>query len=189
MNSSFEWIEWVQEQTKETCETYLRQPDRLFGDLNREISYTNEYQGREVFELLQNANDAGAVEEKKSDVFITANEHGLLIANTGKPFDAPGVMSLMISDNSPKKKQRHKFIGNKGLGFRAVLNWSDCPFLISGDLALSFDRGFAEEQVSRLRGKNSQLSKRIDELENAGEKRFAPVLALSDKREPVCTTP
>lgn len=45
-------------------ETYSRQPTTydclLLNHLNQEISTAQDYQGRELLELLQNADDAGA---------------------------------------------------------------------------------------------------------------------------------
>lgn len=40
---------------------------------------------------------------------------------SGVPFSAAGVESLMVSNFSPKKLDRSRHIGNRGLGFRSVL--------------------------------------------------------------------
>src|SRR6266498_3085331 len=56
----------------------------------------------------------------------------------------------MISDNSPKQFARARYIGNRGLGFRSILSWTDCPFVLSGNLNLSFDRERACRWLEKL---------------------------------------
>src|SRR5690606_33927729 len=91
---------------------------RIISDYHAEKQIAESYNGRQLLELLQNADDAGT-----DEVLIDLNsEKGILrIANNGTPFDISGVQSLMLAYKSSKNK-RH-YIGNKGLGFRSVLNW------------------------------------------------------------------
>ena len=89
-----------------------------------------EYRGRCILELLQNAHDALAEPEPNdprciSFVLYTSPEPVLLIGNTGHPFhlkDFKGVCQLAQSPKDPNKS-----IGNKGLGFRSVLEICGCP--------------------------------------------------------------
>lgn len=100
-----------------------RQPPRTYDLLIRnhfeaEASTTREYQGRELYELLQNADDAGA-----KNVSIRLEGNTLTITNDGgRPFTTDGYGSIMRDKQSTKDEGR--YIGCKGLGFRAVLNWT-----------------------------------------------------------------
>ena len=88
------------------------------------------YRGRCILELLQNAHDAletaGPGEPKQiSFVLSTTPEPVLLIGNSGRPFrstDFEGICQLGQSPKDPNKS-----VGNKGLGFRSVLEVSTCP--------------------------------------------------------------
>ncbi len=89
-----------------------------------------EYRGRCILELLQNAHDA-LVDVEYDDtkqisfVLSTSPEPVLLIGNSGHPFrieDFKGICQLGQSPKDPDKS-----VGNKGLGFRSVLEVSTCP--------------------------------------------------------------
>ena len=89
-----------------------------------------EYRGRCILELLQNAHDA-LVDVEHDDtkqilfVLSTSPEPVLLIGNSGHPFrieDFKGICQLGQSPKDPDKS-----VGNKGLGFRSVLEVSTCP--------------------------------------------------------------
>lgn len=82
---------------------------------NDEISTLEEYEGRELYELIQNADDAGA-----SCLKIEIENSQLTISNDGnKPFTQDGYASIMRPSQSTKRDG--KYIGCKGLGFRSVL--------------------------------------------------------------------
>lgn len=89
-----------------------------------------EYRGRCILELLQNAHDALANVERDdpqqiSFVLTTSPEPVLLVGNSGHPFrieDFKGICQLGQSPKNPNKS-----VGNKGLGFRSVLEVSTCP--------------------------------------------------------------
>ena len=101
---------------------------RTIASLSGQI--TQEYRGRCILELLQNAHDALANAESDdprriSFVLSTAPEPVLLIGNSGRPFrteDFDGICQLGQSPKDPNKS-----VGNKGLGFRSVLEVSTCP--------------------------------------------------------------
>ena len=89
-----------------------------------------EYRGRCILELLQNAHDALANAEpgdprRISFVLHTDPEPVLLIGNSGRPFrieDFRGICQLAQSPKNPNES-----VGNKGLGFRSVLEVCTCP--------------------------------------------------------------
>jgi len=62
----------------------------------------------------------------------------------------------MYSDNSPKIKRRKK-IGYKGLGFRAILNWSESIWIRSGPFSIEFSRDNAIKYLKQLIGKKPSL--------------------------------
>ncbi|MEO2032234.1 MAG: hypothetical protein ABGZ35_09120, partial [Planctomycetaceae bacterium] len=129
---------------------YEREPRELISHFNREVSAFDGYRGRQILELLQNADDAGAGVTDGSRVLFALDRNRLVIANTGTPFSYDGLMSLVISDCSPKQLEQNRFIGCKGLGFRAVLTWTPRPFILSGQWCVRFDKAHALSTVKRL---------------------------------------
>jgi hypothetical protein len=75
---------------------------------------------------------------------------GLIAANTGTPFSPQGVASLSLPHTSPKTVEGPSMVGNKSLGFRAVLNWTRFPIILSGELAIVFSVRVAQEKQRKL---------------------------------------
>lgn len=91
---------------------------------------TAEYRGRAVIELLQNAHDALDEDGGKiAFVLQTTPQPALLIANTGAPFREENFNGIIELGQSPKDP--NVSVGNKGLGFRSVLNVSSAPTIWS----------------------------------------------------------
>lgn len=123
------------EERKKWCKDY---PYDMISAYNREIETEKEYNGRQLLELLQNADD-----ENSDEVLIRldTNKNLLQISNKGencKPFSYEGIRSLMISNLSSKTTK--KFIGNKGLGFRSIINWSEKITINSNNLDVIFSK-------------------------------------------------
>ncbi len=101
---------------------------RTLASLSGQVA--QEYRGRCVLELLQNAHDAllkaGPTDPRQiSFILHTFPEPVLLIANSGIPFrrdDFEGICQLGQSPKDPNES-----VGNKGLGFRSVLEVCTCP--------------------------------------------------------------
>ena len=101
---------------------------RTVASLDAQI--TQEYRGRCILELLQNAHDAlghANPDEARRISFVlsTDPEPVLSVANSGRPFrkeDLDGICQLAQSPKDPNES-----VGNKGLGFRSVLEVSSCP--------------------------------------------------------------
>ncbi|MDT8854990.1 hypothetical protein RNZ50_08145 [Paracoccaceae bacterium Fryx2] len=172
--SSEEWLSWVGSRVAETDAAYLAKPDFMAGHYKGERSTAKDYAGRELLELLQNAADAAMEAGGQGRVRIDVTEHGLCVANTGKPFRTGGVRSLMTSHTSDKPEQKVALIGAKGLGFRSLLNWSVEPFITSGELEIGFSRDAAVRHVESLALTNSKIRKL---LASSGPKPV-PVLAF-----------
>lgn len=155
---------WIKEKLATLRQTYLCEVLRMTGDYNREVERTKEYHGRQLLELLQNADDE-AENTKDPSVLIRLAKNRLVIANNGQPFSNQGVLSLMYSDNSPKIK-RQKKIGYKGLGFRAILNWSDSIWIKSGLFSLEFSRENAISFLKQLLEEKPSLREEIYTVHN-----------------------
>lgn len=98
-----------------------------------DVARADDYAGREIFELLQNAIDYG----NRTKVCLTGDT--LVISNTGEPFGVSNIKSLMIPDNSTKRGV-DGLMGCKGVGFRASLNISDDISVYSGEIRLNFSK-------------------------------------------------
>ena len=120
--------------------------DRKQADRSNEEQILEEYNGRQLLELLQNIDDQGS---KEALLKLDTSNKILLIANTGVPFDNAGLKSLMMANLSPKKNK--KFIGNKGLGFRSLLNWVGAIYVKSLNLSLEF----SEENRNKVERKEN----------------------------------
>lgn len=101
---------------------------RTVASLGGQIA--QEYRGRCIQELLQNAHDALSHARKGdprriSFVLTRAPNPVLLVGNSGRPFlseDFKGICQLGQSPKNPNES-----VGNKGLGFRSVLQVCTCP--------------------------------------------------------------
>ena len=101
---------------------------RTIASLDAQI--TQAYRGRCILELLQNAHDAlkeapPGDPRKVSFVLKTSPRPVLLIGNTGAPFRPENFAGLCQLGQSPKDPNQS--VGNKGLGFRSVLEISTSP--------------------------------------------------------------
>lgn len=129
-----DWTAWFADHEKRTTQVYLIDPDRLLASFHQENETAGDYAGRELLELLQNASDAAALIGKEADVRIDYDNDGIVIANTGAPFHTGGVRSLLMAHLSSKPdEQAARMIGQKGLGFRALLNWAPNVVLASDE--------------------------------------------------------
>ncbi len=102
---------------------------------------TEEYAGRFLLELLQNAHDAhpAALRDGRCSLILDEDEdeHGVLyVANGGHGFAWERVMAICKLALSPKVVGEG--IGNKGVGFRSVLQISSAPEIYSS-LTVGFD--------------------------------------------------
>lgn len=98
---------------------------------------THDYSNRFIIELLQNAYDAISLDTSSDTgkVKIILDEKDdrpstLYFANTGLPFshsNFEAISSLALSNKDPKET-----IGNKGIGFKSVLQVSNSPKIYSG---------------------------------------------------------
>lgn len=160
-SSTEEWFNWLRTEERKTCDSFLAKPANLIAELRREKEITHDYEGREILELLQNASDQAQEADVPGRVVLELLPEGLVVANTGAPFSVDGVLSLQTANLSPKWHKRKQFIGNKGLGFRAILNWSHAPIVLSGALRLCYTHSYSERILSRLINASQELAARV----------------------------
>lgn len=144
-------------------ESYRGQPGDVIGDYSHERSVADAYRGRQVLELLQNADDAGAAASGARRVLFRLTEDYLVVANTGEQFSKRGIRALVVSNASPKRLSRARFIGNKGLGFRSVLTWSPAPLVLSGGYLVAFSPEHARREILALAEDKEELREDLED--------------------------
>lgn len=140
---------------------YLDSANEIVGDYNRECRITRDYEGRQLYELLQNADDEAANSE--GNVKLTFDGRTMTISNTGDAFSFRGVSSLMHSDSSPKQIHANK-IGCKGLGFRSVLSWASRITVATADFTIQFSKENAIEFYKSVIKEKPELLNDIRDL-------------------------
>lgn len=157
--------------------TKLQERELLIGENNIEKRDVKGYHGREILELLQNADDAyqKSIEEENSpneplEVCITYKNNVFSITNTGTVFDKKGIKAIVQGNISPKKG---KYIGNKGTGFRSILNWAKSVKVLSGGFNVIFSKEIAKTFFEDIK----QEKQIIKQLEN-NPSLYVPMLAI-----------
>lgn len=154
--------------------TYWDNPDRFLSDYNRELELTKEYNGRQLLELLQNADDAGS---KEVEISWNKDTSQLIILNKGEAFSVGGIKSLMLANLSTKTKV--SYIGNKGLGFRSILNWATLINIYTNDCKLSFSDAIAKDVFNNQLNLSQNGKKKIREERNLTKEALPfPTLAI-----------
>ena len=96
------------------------------------------YEGRYLFELIQNVRDANKTSNTTGSVFIELKDNTLSVSNTGAPFSEKGINSITTIGDSPKESQ--EFIGFKGIGFKSVFEVSETPLVITEWGSVEFNK-------------------------------------------------
>lgn len=130
----------------EILNTYKANPENIIQALNLENDSRDDYEGREILELLQNAVDQV---NHGGKIYIGLKDKVLTVANTGEPFNLDGVKSVMLSHLSLNKRKNNNTIGQKGLGFRSILNWSDNISIFSEGLSIKFSEEFRKKYFAK----------------------------------------
>lgn len=134
---------------------------------NLENARAKDYHGRELLELLQNVDDAyeelcqqdSSKRGGEVEAFIEYTGNILRVQNNGTTFNEDSINRLCQGGVSGKKKY---YIGNKGIGFRSVLNWASEIRLYSGEYAIRFSEEYAEKQLDKIK-ENSNIQKEVEE--------------------------
>lgn len=121
---------------------YTADVNNILSNYGTERETVKEYNGRQLLELLQNADDARS---QQVLIKLDTNQNTLVISNKGKecnPFSVEGVESIMYANLSSKSNGR--YIGNKGLGFRSIINWADEISILTNNIKLNFSQRSSE---------------------------------------------
>lgn len=176
---------YIETLCNEYIENHVREQERdeLIHENNIEKRDIKGYHGREILELLQNSDDAyqksideGNVPDCELEVLIEFKNNILIISNTGTFFDRDGIKAIVQGNNSPKSG---KYIGNKGTGFRSVLNWADEIRIYSGEFNVRFSKEFANEKFQKIKSER-QIKRQL--LRNPDL--YIPMLAVPQNIEP-----
>jgi hypothetical protein len=148
--------EFIKEELQKRKNDYLSSPAYILEHHNIEKSNIEAYNGRQLLEMLQNADDASENASEKK-VLIKLDDDYLTIANNGEPFNEDGLRSIIYSNLSSKTLQQNK-IGQKGLGFRSILSWADKVIINSGQTQLAFSKEIAQNFLANLLTESIELS-------------------------------
>lgn len=143
----------VEELIEKRKETY-KDAVNAVSAFNRENELAKEYNGRQVLELIQNADDA---EASHLSISLDGNKKTISIYNDGNPFTFEGIRSIMVGDYSTKTNG--SYIGNKGLGFRSLLSWANTITIQTEDLCFKFSSEIARENAKELELKIEDICK------------------------------
>ena len=95
------------------------------------------YEGRSLFELIQNARDASQQKGEPGRIWFRLEDGVLTVANTGVAFTAGGVRA--ISRVGESTKHSADTIGFKGIGFKSVRQLTDRPRIVTEHGTFYFD--------------------------------------------------
>lgn len=151
--------------------------DELIAENHIETRDIKGYHGREILELLQNADDGyqksidiGEKPDNELEVTIKYMQNVLTVTNTGTCFDEDGIKAIVQGNNSPKAGN---YIGNKGTGFRSVLNWAKTVRIFSGAYNIEFSKDIANREFEKIKNL-PQIQKQLSKKPNL----YLPMLAL-----------
>jgi len=119
----------------------LRNSKNLISMYYIEKQTNQGYNGRQLLELFQNCEDEGA---SKVKISLDTENCLLEISNDGnKPFSVEGYDSIFYPGLTSKVSSG--YIGNKGLGFRSIINWADEISIISNGFKVIFNESFKKD--------------------------------------------
>jgi len=119
-------------------------PDLLSDLAGLEEYVAESYHARSFAELIQNADDAGALRFKAEH----AGQH-MLVANDGRVFTRADFENLCRSAHS--SKVRGTSIGYRGIGFKSVVRVAKRIHLFSGALEATFSRERTAQEIPQAK--------------------------------------
>lgn len=163
-------------------------PDELMfrERVEREYRLKSQYKERELFELLQNIDDAyDPVSNKSCIAYFSLKDEWLEVSNNGHPFTIDTLVRLCQGTVSSKNG---KYIGCKGIGFRSVLNWADIVEIHSGYgkdcISVRFSKDYASAQLRAI-ASNPHIQSQMEELISRGIEPEFPVLKAPEYIDPM----
>ena len=155
-------------------DTYRSNPDRIESDAGTERQDRADYDGRFIFELLQNAVDEMA-DTSDPDVRLELSEDRLLVANNGTPFTIDDLYALTLTTRTTKAGDTS--IGHKGRGFTSVLGITDRPAVFSPSVVARFDRA----ETAKILSAESEIKEAFPDGLATSD---VPVLGMPNKATP-----
>lgn len=153
--------DFIENELRKLKQNYQNLPLTIISDYKNEQEKMKDYNGRQLLEMLQNADDESeSVVEKTA--YIELTDTYLLIANNGNPFSRGGLESLIYSNVSPKAVLHNK-IGHKGTGFRSILSWAKSVYIKSKGLSVEFSRPNAIEFLKGLLREDPSIQEKLKE--------------------------
>ncbi|MBD5529141.1 MAG: hypothetical protein HDR02_12180, partial [Lachnospiraceae bacterium] len=182
--------EFIEEKLTIMQQEYKKNPIRIYSDYNKEREALQSYHGRELLELLQNADDE-LNDDMKKEIYVSFRNDTLTIANYGDPFDEDGIISLMYSNASEKKYRKKLVIGNKGTGFRAILGWAKEISIDSSDLHVRFSQEHSQsvlkslflDDVEEIKGKKAATLVFPEWIDKQSESEYTTVISIRIKED------
>jgi len=148
----------------------------LLEHYKNEVETSKSYHGRQLLELIQNADD-----QRASEILVVLNEEDCTISvsnNGGIPFSKKGYDSLFYAHLSSKDGE--EFIGHKGLGLRSILMWGEEFRIISNDVELAFSQSIAKNEMNRMLSIDAEFKKMfIEEMESRNSRDICPLPVFS----------
>lgn len=140
----------------ENLNVYRASLQRLREDVGQEAQIAQDYRGRLIYELLQNADDAmSSASCSTGAIVFVLDDEALWVANSGRPLDEAdvrGLCGISASSKAAKSGKRRASIGHKGMGFKSILEICDAPEVYSTTGCFSFGPEKALQAVSALAG-------------------------------------
>lgn len=115
---------------------------------SEEYELKRDYNGRQILELLQNVDDACEESKNKATVKFLFKKNILEVGNTGTTFSEETIERLCLGRASEKSSKK---IGNKGTGFRSLLNDAEWIEIHSGKYAIRFSEKYTKELFEKYR--------------------------------------
>lgn len=144
------------------------------GEINLDI-FEDFYPDRAhfVYELLQNAEDAGATE-----VVFTLQPDRLVCEHDGRPFTLEDVRSITGLHDSTKANAQDK-IGKFGVGFKSVFVYTQAPSIQSGAFAFRIVQLILPEQIApdSSLGRRTRFEFPFDNGKKSAQDSYAEVAA------------
>ncbi len=166
-------IDFIKDKLNIRRDVYKRDPNIIIEDYRKEIEKIEEYNGRQILEMLQNADDEAAPATDKT-CYIKLSDKQLVIANNGNQFSKGGIESLMYSNLSPKLLQQNK-VGQKGLGFRSILSWANKITIKSHDFMVEFSK---DNAIHFLKSLINEVPSIKNDLEKKEKNEQFPIATL-----------
>ena len=171
--------EYINDKKEQQINVYRADNNRIRADYNREQKYMVGYHGRELLEMIQNADDE-LIDELSKEILIKLDGDKLSVFNYGNPFNEEGLDSLMLSNLSGKERRKKLVIGNKGTGFRSILGWAQKVIIHSADMHVAFSEEYSNSFLREAIPYNEKVATLAfpEIIDEVGESGFTTEISL-----------